>query len=642
MFNVWAGNGDGWYGAAAFFRFLSSAQFDGVERQRIKQQRGVYRCNVHLPALSRGCRNRLSEALLKRCVQVEIGREIEEKISGRKEETWREEERFQPVANEGFCRKSGCHNDVSVSALSGDGSRSFVTIQHFCLYYGVAFTHSALFFMPEQQRHHPYLLKPLFKEVHADTETPVSVYLKLQRSYSCLLESVEGEELLARFSYIAIDPVAILKGSVHGQTELEILDEKFSDLRTVAAEESNLRRKIDALIAAFDTEEIPRKKNGSPQMITSGVFGYFGYDAMHLIEKIPAPELSDPAGLPDIVLLFCDTLVIFDNIMRKVFIVSNYLDERDKPLALEKIEQLAEQMFRPLSRDEIAFKSEQPESVVSNTTRDEYLAKVRKAKEYIVAGDIFQVQISQRLRRPLHTRPFDVYRMLRTINPSPYLYYFNMKEFEIVGSSPELLVKVELDSTGRRMVDTRPIAGTRRRGSTFDEDEANARELLADEKELAEHLMLIDLSRNDIGRIAKIGTVETNEMMVIEKYSHVMHIVSNVRGELRDDLCTMDAFWSCFPAGTLTGAPKVRAMEIISELEKEKRGLYGGAVGFLDFKGNLTTAIAIRTMVIHDNTIYFQAAGGIVADSTPEAEYEETINKMKAGITAVASLENLP
>jgi anthranilate synthase component I len=495
--------------------------------------------------------------------------------------------------------------------------------------------------MQENQRQASFCLKPLFKEVHADTETPVSVYLKLRRPFSCLLESVEGEELLARFSYIAIDPVAILRGFVDGAADIEILDEKFSDLRKIAGEETNLRIKIDRALAAFDTEEIPRKKNGTPQMITSGVFGYFGYDAMHLVEKISKPELADPAGMPDIFLLFCDTLVIFDNIMRKVFIVSNYLDEIDKPAALQKIELIAEQMFRPLQRDEIVFQAERPEQVLSNTTRDEYLQKVEKAKEYILAGDIFQVQISQRLHRSLNTRPFDVYRMLRTINPSPYLYYFDLKEFEIVGSSPELLVKVERDSHGRRIVDTRPIAGTRHRGSTFEEDERNARELLADEKELAEHLMLIDLSRNDIGRIAKIGTVETNEMMVIEKYSHVMHIVSNVRGELRDDLGAMDAFWSCFPAGTLTGAPKVRAMEIIYELEKEKRGLYGGAVGFLDFKGNLKTAIAIRTMVIEDNTIYFQAAGGIVADSKPESEYEETMNKMKAGLTAVENIEAL-
>ncbi|NTV99433.1 MAG: anthranilate synthase component I [Chlorobiaceae bacterium] len=485
-----------------------------------------------------------------------------------------------------------------------------------------------------------YLLKPLVREVHADTETPVSVYLKLQRPHSCLLESVEGEEFLARFSYIAIDPVAILKGSVDGPVSIDIFNEKFGGLRAVAEEEPDLRSKIDRCLAAFDTEEFPRKKNGSPQMITSGVFGYFSYDAMHLIEKIPKPELPDPAGMPDIFLLFCDTLVIFDNIMRKVFIVSNYLDESDMKEAREKIDRIADEMFLPLTREEAAFRPERCEEVVSNTRREEYLQKVLKAKEYIVAGDIFQVQISQRLRRRLNTRPFDVYRMLRTINPSPYLYFYDLGDFHIVGSSPELLVKVERDQRGRRMVDTRPIAGTRHRGSTFEEDERVAKELLSDEKELAEHLMLIDLSRNDIGRIAKIGTVETNEMMVVEKYSHVMHIVSNVRGELRDELGTMDAFWSCFPAGTLTGAPKVRAMEIIYELEKEKRGLYGGAVGFLDFKGNLTTAIAIRTMVVKDGTIYFQAAGGIVADSKPESEYEETMNKMKAGITAVESIES--
>ncbi|MEI8033097.1 MAG: anthranilate synthase component I [Chlorobiaceae bacterium] len=495
--------------------------------------------------------------------------------------------------------------------------------------------------MQPSPRHAPYLLKPLFKEIHADTETPVSVYLKLQRPFSCLLESVEGEELLARFSYIAIDPVAILKGSVNGASRVKILNQKFSGLEAIAAGESDLRLKIDRTIAAFDTEAIPRKKNGSPQMITSGVFGYFGYDAMHLVEEIPPPELPDPAGLPDIVLLFCDTLVVFDNIMRKVFIVSNYLDEADKPGALRKIEEIAEQMFRPLQREEITLRPEKLEPVLSNTTREEYLEKVLVAKEHILAGDIFQVQISQRLSRKLNTRPFDVYRMLRTINPSPYLYYYDLGEFQIVGSSPELLVKVEGDSEGRRIVDTRPIAGTRQRGNSFEEDERIAHELLSDEKECAEHLMLIDLSRNDIGRIAKIGTVETNEMMVVEKYSHVMHIVSNVRGELQDDLGAMDAFWSCFPAGTLTGAPKVRAMEIIYELEREKRGLYGGAVGFLDFKGNLTTAIAIRTMVVEGGTIYFQAAGGIVADSKPELEYEETMNKMRAGLTAVENIERL-
>ncbi|KZK73976.1 MAG: anthranilate synthase [Pelodictyon luteolum] len=494
--------------------------------------------------------------------------------------------------------------------------------------------------MPDTRGRAPYLLKPLVRELHADTETPVSVYMKLQGPNTCLLESVEGEERLARFSYIALDPVAILRGSVDGPAGVEVLDRRFSGLLDAADPDAGLRHMIDRCLDAFDTESIPGRKNGSAQMITSGVFGYFGYDAMHLVERIPKAAEPDPAGMPDVCLLFCDTLVVFDNIMRRLFIVSNHLDETDRSAAEGKIDAIVERIFRPLERDEIAFRPEKPEPVVSNTEKADYLRKVAVAKEHIMAGDIFQVQVSQRLRRRLNTRPFDVYRMLRTVNPSPYLYYFELDDFQIVGSSPELLVKVECDASGRRIVDTRPIAGTRHRGATFEEDARIAEELLADEKECAEHLMLIDLSRNDIGRIAKIGTVDTNEKMIIEKYSHVMHIVSNVRGELKDELGTMDAFWSCFPAGTLTGAPKVRAMEIIYELEKEKRGLYGGAVGYLDFKGNLTTAIAIRTMVVHDGTIYFQAAGGIVADSTPESEYQETMNKMKAGLTAVERLES--
>ncbi len=486
-----------------------------------------------------------------------------------------------------------------------------------------------------------FMLNPLVRTFQADTETPVSVYLKMQRPFSCLLESVEGEELLARFSYIAVDPVAVLKGTVGGEVSIDIRDERFRALESAIGDGSDLRGIVDRCLEAFSSAENPRSRSGSPSMTTSGVFGYFGYDTMHLVEKIPAAEQPDPAALPDLCLLFCDTLVIFDNVMRKLFVVANYLDEADRPRAERKIEELAALVFEPLDRELVPLRPELPEPVVSNTTREEYYAKVLKAKEYILSGDIFQVQVSQRLRRKLHTRPFDVYRVLRTINPSPYLYFFDCGEFHIVGSSPELLVKVERDPSGRRMVDTRPIAGTRRRGESFEDDERIARELLSDEKECAEHLMLIDLSRNDIGRIAKIGSVETNEMMVIEKYSHVMHIVSNVRGELQEGLSAMDAFWSCFPAGTLTGAPKVRSMEIIYELEKEKRGLYGGAVGYLDFRGTLNTAIAIRTMVIRDGIIYFQAAGGIVADSTPEFEYEETMNKMRAGLTALESIETV-
>ena len=486
-----------------------------------------------------------------------------------------------------------------------------------------------------------FVLNPLVKTVLADTETPVSVYLKLQDAYSCLLESVEGEEKLARFSYIAIDPVAILEGSVDGNISLEVRDERFRGLEELVAGEKDLRKVIDLCLGAFGSSHRTESTVGSSPMITSGAFGYFSYDTMHLVERIPSPRKPDPSALPDVFLLFCDKLVVFDNIKHKVFIVVNYLDEDDRGRAEQAIEAIRGKMFQPLDRERVQLKPEKHEDVVSNTVKKDYLDKVLVAKEHIRAGDIFQVQVSQRLERKLNTKPFDVYRMLRTINPSPYLYYFDMGDFDIVGSSPELLVKVGTDEKGRKIVDTRPIAGTRPRGKTYEEDALIEKDLLSDEKELAEHLMLIDLSRNDIGRIAKTGTVETNEMMIIERYSHVMHIVSNVRGELRDNYTPMDAFWACFPAGTLTGAPKVRAMEIIYELEEEKRGLYGGAVGFIDFREQLETAIAIRTMVVRDGIIYFQAAGGIVADSVPLNEYEETMNKMRAGLRTVEALEVL-
>ncbi|HED31009.1 MAG TPA: anthranilate synthase component I [Prosthecochloris aestuarii] len=495
--------------------------------------------------------------------------------------------------------------------------------------------------MPTSDKIVTYTLQPLVTSVLADTETPVSVYMKLQEPYSCLLESVEGEEQLARFSIIAVDPVAVLKGTVGGDISLDIRDSRFEALQDIVGAEHDLRKVIDLCLTAFGSSQYTLEGPGSSPLITSGAFGYFTYDTMHLVEKIPYPAQPDPAGVPDVFLLFCDKLVVFDNVKRKVFIVVNYLDEHDKTRALGVTEELKARMFRPLEPHELALQPETPEPVVSNTVREDYLEKVRIAKEYIVAGDIFQVQVSQRLKRHLNTRPFDVYRMLRTINPSPYLYYFDMGDFNIVGSSPELLVKVARDYEGKRIVDTRPIAGTRPRGASWEEDQAIEKELLSDEKERAEHLMLIDLSRNDIGRIAKIGSVETNEMMIIERYSHVMHIVSNVRGELCDGYSPMDAFWACFPAGTLTGAPKVRAMEIIYELEQEKRGIYGGAVGFIDFQGQLETAIAIRTMVVRDGTVYFQAAGGIVADSVPENEFDETMNKMRAGLRTLERLESV-
>ncbi|MFN3561562.1 MAG: anthranilate synthase component I [Chloroherpetonaceae bacterium] len=480
-----------------------------------------------------------------------------------------------------------------------------------------------------------FIFHTLQEEWLADTETPVSLYLKLQSKYSCLLESVEGEERLARFSYIGLEPFALFSATVDepkgGAFKLTVLDKKFSALKSLVKSAASPKEAMSCLLKAFANA----KEHGS--ITTSGAFGYVGYDAVRFVEKIPMPKKDDPAHLPDVFLMLFDTLVVFDNIKRKIILVSNYLSAKDKPKAEKKIKQIRKKIFSALKPSQIALTKERKASVKSNMTRQAYLQKVEKAKDYILAGDIFQVQVSQRLSRKLHAKPFDVYRALRTINPSPYLYFFELGEVQIVGSSPELLVGVTRQNE-KFLVETRPIAGTRRRGATPEQDNALMRELLSDEKERAEHLMLIDLSRNDVGRVAEIGSVETNEMMVIEKYSHVMHIVSNVRGVLNAALSPMDAFWSCFPAGTLTGAPKIRAMEIIAELETEKRGLYGGGVGFFDFNGNIKTAIAIRTMVVKDGKIYFQAAGGVVADSTPEGEYQETMNKMAAGLRAVEML----
>ncbi|MCS6988071.1 MAG: anthranilate synthase component I [Chloroherpetonaceae bacterium] len=475
------------------------------------------------------------------------------------------------------------------------------------------------------------------EEFIADTETPVSLYLKLRSKHSCLLESVEGEERLARFSYIGLEPFALFEASIDEKQgerfKLKILDNKFSRLKRLVKSAPTAKQALERALAAFSNADPPRA------MTTSGAFGFIGYDAVRFIEKIPFPKQPDPANLPDIFLMFFDTLVVFDNVKRKLFIVSNYLSAKDKPNAEKKIRRIRKKLLSPLKPSQIRLSRERRDKTKSNLSKDAFVEKALRAKEYILAGDIFQVQLSQRLRRALSAKPFDVYRALRTINPSPHLYFFELGEAQIIGSSPELLVGVTKQGE-RFVVETRPIAGTRPRGATPEEDAALMRDLLSNEKERAEHLMLIDLARNDVGRVAEIGTVETTEMMVIEKYSHVMHLVSHVRGMLQEGLSPMEAFWSCFPAGTLTGAPKIRAMQIIAELEAEKRGLYGGAVGFFDFNGNIKTAIAIRTMVVKDHTIYFQAAGGIVADSTPDGEYQETLSKMAAGLRAVASLIN--
>jgi anthranilate synthase component 1 len=335
---------------------------------------------------------------------------------------------------------------------------------------------------------------------------------------------------------------------------------------------------------------------------------------------------------------------VFDNLQRKIFVIVNsFLEEKGadtrslRPIydrAVERLHSVRKILGKSVSAD---LSSASANALQYSTSREQFQQKVRRCKEYILDGDIFQVVLSQRAEREVSLKPFDLYRMLRIINPSPYLYFLKADTLQIIGSSPEMLVRVE-----GRVVETRPIAGTRPRGTTPEEDDRLGFELLADEKERAEHLMLVDLGRNDIGRISDFGTVEVSQFMAIEKYSHVMHIVSNVRGRLKKDVTAIDALYSCFPAGTLTGAPKIRAMEIIAELEATRRGIYGGAIGYVDFSGNLDSCIAIRTIVIKDGVARFQAGAGIVADSVPEKEYQETLDKLAANLSAVKMLINEP
>lgn len=472
---------------------------------------------------------------------------------------------------------------------------------------------------------------PLFDEILADTETPVSVYLKARREspYSFLLESIEGGEKIGRYSFIGFNPFSnfIIRGksfSIESRhpdvTVLPTLVEGITD-PIVAL------KKIFAHYRTAGVEGLPR--------LASGAIGYFGYETVQLVENIPSAPL-DELKLDDALLMFLDTLFVFDNVKRKLMIVSNaYVPEgssieyvrAEYQKAVSEVASMKRILDKPIPVD-----CRQPVigPIEESMTRAEYETLVKRSIDYIIEGDIFQVLPSHRMKRSFSGDPFSIYRMLRVINPSPYMYYFDLNGLHIAGSSPELLVRVE-----NGIVETRPLAGTRKRGTTENEDNDLAAELLSDPKERAEHLMLIDLGRNDIGKISEYGNVDVTDYMVIERYSHVMHIVSNVKGKLRNDLTAIDAFFSCFPAGTLSGAPKIRAMEIIAELEPVKRGIYGGAIGYLDFSGNLDSCIAIRTAVIKDGVVYFQAGAGIVYDSNPSKEYNETRIKMDAVIRAV-------
>jgi len=475
---------------------------------------------------------------------------------------------------------------------------------------------------------------PVYEELIADTETPVSVYLKIrdESPYSFLLESVEGGEHLGRYSFIGYNPFMIF----------DIRDKAFTitprheDVKVLPALVTPEMHPLDALKTIFahcKAAPVP----GLPRFM-GGAVGYFGYETIRLIEDIPCAA-KDELGAEDATLMFFDTLLVFDALRRKVLIIANGFipDGASEELFAAEYRKAAEEILRMerllLKPAPMLMTPVTVGEIERSMTKEAYCAVVEKAKRYIVEGDIFQVVPSQRLKVGFEGDAFNIYRLLRIINPSPYLYYFTLNGLNIIGSSPELLVRVENGD-----VETRPIAGTRKRGATQAEDARLEQELLADEKERAEHLMLVDLGRNDIGRISEFGSVEVTQFMVIELYSHVMHIVSNVKGRLKKGLTALDALYSCFPAGTLTGAPKIRAMQIIAELEPVKRGIYGGAIGYLDFSGNLDSCIAIRTIVVKDNVAYFQAGGGVVYDSVPEAEYQETIDKMSAPLQAVKNL----
>ncbi len=467
----------------------------------------------------------------------------------------------------------------------------------------------------------------------ADLDTPVSAWLKLGFSdpYSFLLESVQGGEVRGRYSIIGLKPDIIWRCK-EGVAELRA-SASASFVRESAAPLASLR----ALLARVRVE-IP---HGLPPM-TSGLFGYLGHDMVRLMEKLP-DQNPDSLGLPDATLVRPTVVAIFDSVRANIVIATPVFPEAGVDVAqaydraCERLSDVAVDFARPtpaLPLPEAAPADFGPPA--SNTTHQEYLALVERAKEYIRAGDIFQVVPSQRFRRRFELHPFQLYRALRRLNPSPYLYFLNYPGFSVVGSSPEILVRAR-----DGVVTIRPIAGTIRRGETPEEDRKLAETLLADPKERAEHLMLLDLGRNDVGRVAVTGTVQVTEQFVIEKYSHVQHIVSNVQGRLRDDRDALDALVAGFPNGTTSGAPKIRALEIIDELEKEKRGIYGGAVGYFSANGNMDTCIALRTAIVKDGVMYVQAGGGVVADSDPQAEFMETVFKSKALFTAAEEAQKV-
>ncbi|MCX7623396.1 MAG: anthranilate synthase component I [Thermomicrobium sp.] len=498
---------------------------------------------------------------------------------------------------------------------------------------------------------------PIYRELDADLETPVSAFLKVARGpYAFLLESVEGGERLARYSFIGTDPFLVIE-----------LDEGIARVRDTGTREAlaasvlaslggadyyghpgqeqrvpfdDPLRFLEQALARYRTVHLP----GMPRFL-GGAVGYLGYETIRYFEpRVPAAP-RDTLGLPDAIFLLVDSMLVFDHLERTIAVVSHVHLEEGVPIerayreATERIERLVDRLRQPAVVP-IGSGPVDPASVEQrlrpHLDPDTYVAMVERAKEYIAAGDIIQVVLSQRQDVETGAHPFTIYRALRRINPSPYMYYLRFGDDALIGASPEMLVRVD-----ERVLSTHPIAGTRRRGRTPEEDAALAEELAADEKERAEHIMLVDLARNDIGRVAAPGTVRVPRLMAVERFSHVMHLVSEVTGMLREDLSALDALRSCFPAGTVSGAPKIRAMEIIAELEPEQRGPYAGAVGYVDFSGNLDTAITLRTIVMRGQRAYLQAGAGIVADSVPEREHQECHHKMRALVRAIEHAEQL-
>ena len=473
-------------------------------------------------------------------------------------------------------------------------------------------------------------LVPVYQELLMDLETPLSFFKRLERDrYAFLLESVEGSERWARYSFLGTRPQRVFKARGH---EIEIIDHGKSRKLTHEAP----LKVLEELLKGYQ----PVAVAGVPPFF-GGALGYVSYDAVEQLHEV-ASEKKDPLGMPEIFFLFVQTLVAFDNLKHTIKVIDNVeIDQRTSlrsayDAAVKRIRRVITSLQkkpRGIEPRDLS-QSKGTRKFRSNLTQEGFQKAVTKAKEYIKAGDIIQVVLCQRLETETATDPFEIYRALRFVNPSPYMFYLELEDLRVIGSSPETMVRLTGDT-----IELRPIAGTRRRGATPEEERELEADLLADPKERAEHIMLVDLGRNDVGRVAAIGSVEVNELMAIERYSHVIHIVSNVRGTLAAGKTPFDLFVSAFPAGTVSGAPKIRAMQIISELEPQKRGLYAGAIGYFGYNGNLDTCIVIRTIVMKGKKVFITAGAGIVADSDPELEYQETLNKARAMLKAVELAE---